>query len=162
MELYLMQHGQALSEEQDTQRHLSPEGKAQIKRTAIALKKMSVSFDLIISRPKARTRESAEIVADTLSYSLNEIEITDTLNPNSSPEDFIDYLAGFKDRERVFIAGHLPSLHNIALWLLCESCNINIKFEMGGVSRIDAERLPTHQGILRYYLLPEQLNLICH
>ncbi|OGW12641.1 MAG: hypothetical protein A2W77_00200 [Nitrospinae bacterium RIFCSPLOWO2_12_39_16] len=97
-----MQHGQAQSEEEDPQRHLSPEGKAQIKRTAIALKKMSVSFDLIISSPKARTRESAEIVADTLSYSLNEIEITDTLNPNSSPEDFIDYLAGFKDRESLY------------------------------------------------------------
>ncbi len=155
-----MQHGQALSEEQDPQRHLSPEGKAQIERTAIALKKISVSFDLIISSPKVRAKESAEIIADTLSYPLKEIEITDTLAPNSSPEDFIDFLSGFKDRERVFVAGHLPSLHNIALWLLCESCNINIKFEMGGVLRIDAERLPTHQGILRYYLLPEQLNLI--
>ena len=155
-----MQHGQALSEEQDPQRHLSPEGKAQIERTAIALKKMSVSLDLIISSPKARATESAKIIADTLSYPLNEIEITDTLTPNSSPEDFINFLAGFKDRERVFVAGHLPSLHNIALWLLCESCNINVKFEMGGVLRIDVERLPTRQGILQYYLLPEHLNLI--
>ena len=155
-----MQHGQALSEEQDPQRYLSPEGKAQIGRTAIALKKMSVSFDLMISSPKARARESAEIIADTLFYPLKEIEVTDSLTPNSSPEYFIDFLAGFKDRERVFIAGHLPSLHNIALWLLCKSCNINIKFEMGGVLRIDAERLPTHQGILRYYLLPEHLNII--
>ncbi|MBI5750428.1 MAG: phosphohistidine phosphatase SixA [Nitrospinae bacterium] len=162
MQLYLMQHGQALDEEQDPQRHLSPEGKAQIGRTALALKKMGLSFDLMISSSKARARESAEIIADTLSYPLKEIEITDSLTPNSSPEDFIDFLAGFKDRERVFVAGHLPSLHNIALWLLCESCNINIKFEMGGVLRIDAERLPTHQGILRYYLLPEQLNFICN
>jgi len=155
-----MQHGQALSEEQDTQRHLSPEGKTQIERTAIALKKISVAFDLMISSPKARARESAEIIANTLSYPLNEIKITDTLNPNSSPEDFINFLTGFKNRERVFIAGHLPSLHNIALHLLCESCSISIKFEMGGVLRIDIERLPTHQGVLRYYLLPEQFDLI--
>ena len=155
-----MQHGLALSEEQDPQRHLSPEGKAQIKRTASAMKEMGASFDLMISSPKARARESADIIAGTLSYPINEIEITDTLTPNSSPEDFIDFLAGFKDKERVFVVGHLPSLHNIALWLLCESCSINIKFEMGGILRIDAERLPTHQGILRYYLLPEQLNLI--
>ena len=155
-----MQHGLALSEEQDPQRHLSPEGKAQIKRTASAMKEMGASFDLMISSPKARARESADIIAGSLSYPINEIEITDTLTPNSSPEDFIDFLAGFKDKERVFVVGHLPSLHNIALWLLCESCSINIKFEMGGILRIDAERLPTHQGILRYYLLPEQLNLI--
>ena len=155
-----MQHGLALSEEQDPQRHLSPEGKAQIKRTASAMKEMGASFDLMISSPKARARESADIIAGTLSYPINEIEITDTLTPNSSPEDFIDFLAGFKDKERVFVVGHLPSLHNIALWLLCESCSINIKFEMGGVMRVDAERLPTRQGILRYYLLPEQLNLI--
>ena len=155
-----MQHGQALSEEQDPQRYLSPEGKTQIGRTAIALKKMGASFDLMISSPKARAKESAEIIAGTLSYPLKEIEVTDTLAPNSSPEDFINFLTEFKNRERVFIAGHLPSLHNIALHLLCESCSINIKFEMGGVMRVDAERLPTRQGILRYYLLPEQLNLI--
>ena len=155
-----MQHGLALSEEQDPQRHLSPEGKAQIKRTASAMKEMGASFDLMISSPKARAKESAEIIAGTLSYPLKEIEVTDTLAPNSSPEDFINFLTEFKNRERVFIAGHLPSLHNIALHLLCESCSINIKFEMGGVMRVDAERLPTHQGILRYYLLPEQLNLI--
>ena len=149
-----------MSEEQDPQRRLSPEGKAQIERTAIALKEMGVSFDLIISSPKARARESAEIVAGTLSYPLNEIEITNTLTPNSHPGDFINYLIGFKNRERVFAAGHLPSLHNIALSLLCDACNFNIKFEMGGVLRIDVEKLPTHQGILRYYLLPEQLNLI--
>jgi len=155
-----MQHGLALSEEQDPQRHLSPEGKAQIKRTASAMKEMGASFDLMISSPKARAKESAEIIAGTLSYPLKEIEVTDTLAPNSSPEDFINFLTEFKNRERVFIAGHLPSLHNIALHLLCESCSINIKFEMGGVMRVDAERLPTRQGILRYYLLPEQLNLI--
>src|SRR3989304_1937349 len=135
MQLYLMQHGLALSEEQDPQRHLSPEGKAQIKRTASAMKEMGASFDLMISSPKARARESADIIAGTLSYPINEIEITDTLTPNSSPEDFIDFLAGFKDKERVFVVGHLPSLHNIALWLLCESCSINIKFEMGGILR---------------------------
>jgi len=114
----------------------------------------------MISSPKVRARESAEIVANTLAHPLNQIEVTDTLNPNSSPEDFINFLAGFKNRKRVFTAGHLPSLHNIALWLLCNTCNMNIKFEMGGVMRVDAERLPTHQGILRYYLLPEHLNLI--
>jgi phosphohistidine phosphatase len=155
-----MQHGHALTEEHDPQRHLSPEGKAQIEKTAAALKEMGISFDLIISSPKARARESAEIVAGTLFYPLNEIEITNTLNPNSSPEDFINFLADFNDRERVFTAGHLPSLHNIALWLLCDACNFNIKFEMGGIMRIDVERLPTHQGVLRYYLLPEQLSLI--
>jgi phosphohistidine phosphatase len=160
MQIYLMQHGEALSEEQDTQRHLSPEGKSQIERTATALKKIGVSFNLIISSPKARARESAEIIANTLSYPLNEIEVTDTLNPNSPPEDFINFLTGFKDRDRIFIAGHLPSLHNIALKLLCDTCNMNIKFEMGGVMRIDVERVPTHQSILRYYLLPEHLSII--
>jgi phosphohistidine phosphatase len=155
-----MQHGQALSEEIDPQRHLSPEGRAQIEKTSIALKRMGVSFDLFLSSPKARARESAEIVVDILSYPLNEIEVTDALNPNSPPENLIHFLSGFKDRERVLIAGHLPSLHSIALWLLCETCKMNVKFEMGGILRIDVERLPTHDGVLRYYLLPEHLNII--
>ncbi|MBI4379262.1 MAG: phosphohistidine phosphatase SixA [Nitrospinae bacterium] len=160
MQIYLLQHGQALGEEIDPQRHLSSEGRAQIEKTSIALKRMGVSFDLLLSSPKARARESAEIVGGALSYPLNEIEITDTLNPNSSPEDFIHFLSGFKDRDSILIAGHLPSLHSIALWLLCETCKMNIKFEMGGILRIDVERLPTHNGVLRYYLLPEHLNII--
>lgn len=162
MQIYLMQHGQALSEKKDPERHLSPDGRTQIERTASALKVMGVYFDLIVSSPKARARESAEIVAATLAYPLNEIEITDTLTPNSQPEAFIAFLTGYKDRGKVFVAGHLPSLPQIALWLLCDACNINIKFEMGGVMMIDVERLPTRQGILCYYLLPENLNLISH
>ena len=47
MQIYLMQHGQALSEEIDPQRHLSPEGRAQIEKTSNALKRMGVSFDLL-------------------------------------------------------------------------------------------------------------------
>lgn len=80
MQIYLIQHGEALSEEQDSQRHLSPEGIAQIKRTASALKNLGVSFDLLISSPKARAKESAEIMAGALSFPLRGIEITDTLN----------------------------------------------------------------------------------
>ena len=119
MQIYIMRHGEALSEMQDPQRRLSPEGRAQIEMNAAALKVMGASFDLIISSPKERARETAKIVARTLSYPLNEIEVTDTLNPNSPPEDFIDFLKGFKGRERILAAGHLPSLQNIALWLLC-------------------------------------------
>ena len=160
MQIYIMRHGEALSEMQDPQRRLSPEGRAQIEMNAAALKVMGASFDLIISSPKERARETAEIVARTLSYPLNEIEVTDTLNPNSPPEDFIDFLKGFKGRERILAAGHLPSLQNIALWLLCGSCNINMDFRTGAVLRIDTETLSTRQGVLCWYLSPEQFNII--
>ena len=160
MQIYIMRHGEALSEMQDPQRRLSPEGRAQIERSAAALKVMGASFDLIISSPKERARETAEIVARTLSYPLNEIEVTDTLNPNVPPEDFIDFLKGFKGRERILAAGHLPSLQNIALWLLCGSCNINMDFRTGTVLRIDTEMLSTRQGVLCWYLSPEQFNII--
>ena len=59
----------------------------------------------------------------------------------------------------IFIAGHLPSLAEIASELLSEG-HISIQFQMGGVCEIEVEQLPTHQGKLISLLTPEQLALI--
>jgi phosphohistidine phosphatase len=61
---------------------------------------------------------------------------------------------------RVLIAGHLPSVAEVASFLLTEGSKAAVQFEMGGCCRIDVDELPTHAGRLRWYLLPEQLRLI--
>lgn len=160
MQIYLMRHGDALNERQDGQRFLSLEGRAQIERNAVVLKMMHVTFDLIISSPKTRAMETAEIVAIALSYRLNEIEITDKLNPESSPEDFIGFLKGFIGRERILIVSHLPFVQNLASRFLCGGYDININFKTGSILRIDIDRLSARNGMLCYYLKPEIINII--
>ena len=158
MEIYLMQHGPALPKEQDLEEGLSPEGEARIRASGQALKKMGVSFDVIVSSPKKRSRQTAAIVAEAVGF--KQIIETEKVKAMTPPEETVEVLAGLSGAERVLIAGHLPSVAELASFLLTEGSKAAVQFEMGGCCRIDVEKLPTHSGRLRWYLLPAQLQLI--
>jgi phosphohistidine phosphatase len=76
------------------------------------------------------------------------------------PEETVQALSQLSGAERVLIAGHLPSVAEVASFLLTEGAKAAVHFEMGGCCRIDVEELPTHSGRLRWYLIPDQLRLI--
>ncbi len=160
MEIYLMQHGEAYSEDQDPERSLTPEGEGQIHSSGTALKKLGVDVDLMVSSPKKRARQTAEVVAGELGYSKEGIEVTEALEPLAPSEDLIASLGRFGDRNKVLLTGHLPSLGKIASDLVSEEGDVSIHFEMGGVCRIDVEALPTHKGDLRWILSPAHLRLL--
>ena len=155
-----MQHGEAYAEDQDPERSLTPGGEDQIRSSGKALRKLGVDVDLIVSSPKKRARQTAEIVAAELDYSKEGIELTETIEPLSPSEDAIAYLSRFSDKGKLLLAGHLPSLGEIASNLMSGGPPISIHFEMGGVCRIDVEELPTHKGDLRWILPPMQLRLL--
>lgn len=159
MEIYMMQHGEALPKERDPQQGLSPEGERQIELSAKAISRMGIIFDLIISSPKKRAKQTAEIVAKELGYPIDKIEVSESFKPLSPPADAISYLKSFMDKGSIFIAGHLPSLAEIASELMSEE-HILIQFQMGCVCRIDVEELPTHKGKLIWHLTPQQMTLI--
>lgn len=160
MEIYLMQHGEAYTEDQDPERSLTPRGEDQIRSSGKALKKLGVDVDLIVSSPKKRARQTAEIVAGELGYSKEGITATEALEPLAPADDAIGYLSRFGDKGKMLLAGHLPSLGEIASNLMSEGTCVSIHFEMGGVCRIDVEALPTHTGDLRWVLTPTQLRLL--
>ncbi|MBU4211966.1 MAG: phosphohistidine phosphatase SixA [Kiritimatiellae bacterium] len=160
MEIYLMQHGLALSEEEDPERPLSSAGKVQIEKSAAAIRMMGLQFDVIIASTKKRSKQTAEIVAKVIEYHIESIVETETIKPSASPGSSLEFIGQFKQKNSVLIAGHLPSLAKIASMLLTQESEVAIQFENGGLCRIDVKTLPAHDGILRWYLTPEQLALI--
>jgi phosphohistidine phosphatase len=76
------------------------------------------------------------------------------------PEETVQVLSELSGDTKVLIAGHLPSVAEVASFLLTEGSKATVAFERGGCCRIDVEELPTRSGTLRWYLTPEQLNLI--
>ena len=160
MEIYLMQHGEAYAKDKDPERSLTLKGEEQIHLSAQALKKMDVKFNLIISSPKKRARQTAEIVAAEMGYPQDGIEATETLEPTVPAKDTLSYLATHGDKNRIFIAGHLPSLGEIVSTLVCDRSHVSFHFEMGGVARIDVEELKAHNGELRWFLTPSQLTML--
>jgi len=160
MEIYLMQHGQAFSEDADPERSLTPDGENQIKASARALTKIGVGVDLIASSPKKRARQTAEIVAQELRYPVDDIKVTEKLQPLAPVQEAIAFLKAYEEKKRVLLAGHLPSLGEIASSLLTEGSKVSIHFDMGGVCRIDVDLLQVGSGELKWYLTPDQLRLI--
>lgn len=160
MEIYLMQHGLALSEAEDPERPLSSAGRDQIETSAGAIRKMGLRFDAVVASTKKRSRQTAEIIAEAVGYPGESIVETESVKPSASPETALEYLAQFNDRNSVFIAGHLPSLTKLASSLLAKDSEVSIQFRNGGLCRIDAERLPAHNAVLQWCLTPDQLRVV--
>ncbi len=159
MELYLMQHGKALSEAEDPARSLSPEGRQEIEASAQAIKKMGLSFDLILSSNKTRARQTAEIVAQIIGYPVENIKEHPEFKPLAPPEEAVKILSQYQSYTRIFVAGHLPSLAEISSYLLGGKNKVKIHFENGGLCRIDTNLNPGESELI-YLLLPSQLQLI--
>jgi len=160
MEIYLMQHGPNLSKDQDPEESLSPEGEDRVSRAARAIQKMGLRFDVVVTSPKKRAKQTAAIVAKAVGFPVEGIVETEQVKAMTPAEITIDYLKQFEGAQAVLIAGHLPSLAEVASSLLSEGSKTTIQFERGGIGRIDVDWLPTHEGRLRWYLTPDQLNLM--
>jgi phosphohistidine phosphatase len=160
MEIYLMQHGPNLSKDVDPEESLSPAGEAQVSKAAQAIKKMGLSFDVIIASPKKRSKQTAAIVAAAIGFPLDSIVETEQVKAMRPAEDTISYLKQFEGKKSLLIAGHLPSLAEVASALLTSGSRATVEFERGGIGRIDVESLPTSEGKLRWYLIPAQLELM--
>ena len=155
-----MQHGVALSERENPERPLSPEGRRQIETCAKAIARLGLEFDLIVASTKKRSIQTAAIVADATGYRKT-IEETDAIKPSAEPEQAFAYLEEHRGRRSVLIAGHLPSLAKIASALLSNQSDVLIEFKNGGLCRIDLESVPGRQsGTLCYCLTPIHLALI--
>lgn len=123
MDVYLVQHGQALSAEQDPQRPLSEEGRAAAAKVAGHLAALGTD---LISPPiaevrhsgKLRAQQTADIFARALSPHVSPTACAD-MNPNDDPRAIYEELTAGRDRERaVLLAGHLPHLARLAGLLL--------------------------------------------
>jgi phosphohistidine phosphatase len=160
MEIYLMQHGPSFSRDMDPEESLTPDGEAMIAMAGRGLKRIGLRFDVIVCSTKKRALQTARIVAEQLGFEPEKILQTDFLKPMAAPEESIRLLKQYEGVKAVLVAGHLPSLAEIASMLLTEGSKATIQFERGGIGRIDVDSLPTHQGRLRWYLTPEQLKLM--
>ncbi len=162
MEIYLVRHGAAFIKEEDPERHLNNDGLKQCHLAGKALKRLDIKFDLIVSSPKIRARQTAEIISEEVNYSKKEIKITETLQPTSDPKDTISFLNDLTGIKRVVLAGHLPLLGNLVSELLSKSSEFSFHFDTGTVCFIEAGHPIYNNGDFRWFLAPEHLKLLAH
>src|SRR5689334_1354041 len=104
MEIYLLRHGIAEDGSPDSARALTGEGKEKLRRV---LKRSGARPTLIVASPYRRAVETAEIAAEVLEYA-GEIERSETLTPNGSPEEVWEELRVRKDEAAILLASHEP------------------------------------------------------
>lgn len=160
MLLCLMQHGVCLPEEINPEQPLSPVGREQVEKSALGLRRLGLAFDAVLASTRKRAIQTAEIVADALAFPKGRIVQTDLLKPNMPAERTLEFLLEFEKKASVFIAGHLPSLNNLASLLLVSGPGLTLRFENGGLVCLDVHSLRTRTAALAFCLTPLHLKLI--
>lgn len=159
-QLYLIRHGVAAERgdawPDDTQRPLTDAGVRRLRKTASGLTRIGITFDIILSSPLVRARQTAEILSAGLRPH-PQIAVTETLSPGGAYAATIDELARHARRRRIALVGHEPGLGALAARLI--GARQALEFKKGAIARIDVPALPlTGAGRLRWFATPKLLR----
>ncbi len=131
MFLFLVQHAEAKSKEEDPGRDLTEKGRQEMQRVADYLGKRNLAINQIFRSGKTRAATTANVLAGSLKPSRGSFE-TDGLAPLDDPAIWAGRLAPMT--ESLMLVGHLPHLARLAALLLCGDKEKSvIHFKMGGV-----------------------------
>jgi phosphohistidine phosphatase len=166
VELYLLRHAIAVERgtagfEDDRLRPLTEEGRAKMGRIASGMKKLGLEFDLILSSPYVRARETAELTAAALGQK-GSIELEPALQADRSPPGFVAKLASkFAHHERVLAVGHEPFLSSLATLLLGLPGGSALALKKGGLCKLMVTQFtPRPVARLDWLLTPKLLRMI--
>ena len=125
MLIYLIQHADALSDEENPARPLSEAGMRDIGKVAAYLSRLDVRVNQILYSKKLRARQTAEVIAKNLTLSSDkEWAESDGLLPLDGPSVWDDRLKYLPDD--LMLVGHMPHLGKLAGLLLCGDADRNI------------------------------------
>ncbi|MBP1705041.1 MAG: phosphohistidine phosphatase, SixA [Chloroflexi bacterium] len=155
--LHLLRHADAGDPEAwdgpDETRPLSPRGERQAERLATLLLNGGFVPDAILSSPRVRARETAEIVAATLH---GQVRLDPRLAGPLELETVEAILADAGDPVRPILVGHDPEFSALASELTGAP---RLLLRKGSLARIDAERpMEPGEGILRWLVPPDLLR----
>lgn len=164
MHLYLLRHGLAVEAgspgyARDADRPLTPKGRCKLKDIALAMDCLELSFDLILSSPYLRARQTAELVAEELE-SGRRLELCDALTPGGSPRKLVDFIQHLERAPKeLLLVGHEPSLSELISLLISGHTDLSITLKKGGLCKLAIQSLqPSRCAVLEWLLTPGQMR----
>jgi phosphohistidine phosphatase len=164
MRLSLLRHGIAAERdsagyEDDSARPLTAKGQRRMWRIAEGMEALGLSYDLILSSPYLRVKQTAEIVTQVLSTPEG-VLLAETLTPESNPRQVIEVLrTDHHERQDVLLVGHEPYLSRLISTLLTGGPNLAVVMKRGGLCTLDVETLRFGRcASLVFLLTPRQLR----
>ena len=157
IQLCLLRHADAGDPEawtgDDADRPLSDKGRAQAERLATFLHGARYAADAVISSPKVRARQTAEIVADGLGA---QVRVDDRLGGPLDAETLEGILDDAGSLERVVLSGHDPDLSELLNGL---TGSTGLTMKKGAFARLDVRgKVADRRGSLRWLVTPDLLD----
>lgn len=131
--LVLLRHGIAEDPAEgkaDEDRSLTPEGHARMKQIARGLERAFPKAQVIYASPLLRAVQTALWVSKGY-RSRVKVQTSDVLIPGTSPAEFLEFLAGIKER-RVIVVGHETNLSDNLMELVGLTAARPFELKKGG------------------------------
>jgi phosphohistidine phosphatase len=165
MKLYILRHAIAVERgtpgyEDDSKRPLTTAGKEKMRQNSRGIETLGLSFDLILSSPYVRAKETALIVMDVLKIKKNSLILAKDLIPEATFEKLIrDINIYSKKYKNILMVGHEPHLSGLISHLLTGKQDVTINFKKGALCLLAIEGLcSAGSASLEWILTPSQLN----
>jgi phosphohistidine phosphatase len=166
MELYFLRHAKAVprtgrTARRDAERALTPEGEEKMWLIAKGMQNLALTFDRILASPFARSRRTAEIVAQALKLT-SKLALSPLLQPEGDPKALIGELnPQQRTLNRVLLVGHEPYLSELMSTLVAGSPGVRVNLKKGALALVRTEALRYGQcASLEWLLAPRQLALL--
>ena len=154
MKLYLAQHGEALSKEEDAERPLSEQGRRDVQAIASLAKESGARVARVWHSGKRRAEQTAEILAKAM-LPRGKTEPIGGINPNDSVEEFISDADVWQ--EDTLVVGHLPFMSRlVSLLLLGDQESELVRYFPGSV--VCLERSTGQAWVLLWMLRPDAVT----
>jgi phosphohistidine phosphatase len=155
-QLWLLRHAEAEPHgtRADAERRLTSRGERQAQTAGLALARLGVEFDAVLSSPKSRARRTAEIAAGEWSASQRgQLRIHPPLAGGFDAPQARDAAEEIGADGRLLLVGHEPDLSSV----VADLTGGQVDLKKGGLAVVRLERLG---GELALLLRPRDLALI--
>lgn len=129
MKLILVRHAAAMERSEDIpeeQRYLTAEGRAFLRKTARTMLRNGVEPSLILTSPLTRAVQTADILAETLSF-IGPVILRNELAPGFDLVSLRKLLADYPQVDELVVVGHEPDLGAIVSELLSRRNGCSLK-----------------------------------
>lgn len=166
MELYLLRHGIAALRgatgfADDSERPLTPEGVKKIRRIAGAMLALDLQFDVILSSPLVRAKQTAGIVAKHLRAE-SRLKFEPELAVGGDGRKLVTRITrDFPQAGSLLLVGHEPSMSELISLLVSGDRGLAITLKKGGLCKLVTDDLRYGQcATLEWLVTPRQLTRI--
>jgi phosphohistidine phosphatase len=137
MDLYLVQHGEAKSEDEDPERSLTDQGVETVRRMASWAAQVGLKVDQIRHSGKRRAEQTAALLAERLSPAQGVVAV-EGLKPNDDVHPVAEALRA--EHGPIMLVGHLPFLSRLASLLVTGNPEgVIVRFRQAGIVCLSQE-----------------------